>query len=170
MSIRIDGLGKLQAKLKQVENIDDFFDDDVFDTANETRNEMQDNTPMWTHKAGSRDSVKRSWREPKKVRDSLYTIDNDAQSRDKKHSLVNIIKYGRGEVRPKRAKKLFIPLNAKTSAKAKKRIYNNIEFGRDFVLADKVRPSKPNDFLTPVEKQQEKKLRSKMENRIRRTF
>ena len=114
--------------------------------------------------------TRREWQRIKKVQDSVYQIDNAATTKDKKHAIVDIIRKGRGPVKPKKKSFLFIPMNKKTADKARNNNYDNIEFGKDYTLSKGVGPVEPNDFVTPVEKKLEKQMIKNVKNRIRKDF
>lgn len=163
-NIKVQGLNGLENKIKKIKNPERFFDDVVYNVANDARDEIQDNTPTYTF------FTRRSWTELKKKNDSLYEIVNDAQSKDKKHSIINIIRFGRPDVYPKIKPLLFIPLNAKTADKARKNIYNNIKFGKDYVMAKKSKAVQPNDFITPIEEKYSKKLTKEITKKTMELF
>jgi hypothetical protein len=171
----VDGLGPLQKKLAKYENPEKHFDDAIYDAVNGARDEMQKATPnpkKNNHKVfdTSTGFTRREWQKIKKVQDSVYQIDNTATSKDGKHAIVNLIRKGRDVVRPKNKPKLFIPINRQTADKARKNIYENIVYGKDYILADKAGPTEPNDFVTPVEEKLEKKMIANVKKQIKKDF
>ena len=69
----------------------------------------------------------RNWK-TKQIGASAYMITNNVMTDDKKHLIVDILNYGRGEVVPKRFKSLFIPLTPKGAS-------GQGDYGLDFIYA-----------------------------------
>lgn len=69
----------------------------------------------------------RSWR-TSQAGPSAYVITNDVMTDNRKHLIVDLLNYGRKEVRPKKAKALFIPLTPKGAS-------GEGDYGLDFVYA-----------------------------------
>lgn len=160
----VEGLGKLQKKLNRYSDPEKYFDDDIYRAVNGAREQMQNATPTYTF------FTRREWTEIKKVQNSVYQIENNATSKDGKHAIVNIIRHGRGAVRPKKAKALFIPLNAKTADKIREDNWENIDYGLDYVLRPYAKPTVPNDFVTPVEEKLKKQMVKNVVKRINKDW
>jgi len=171
----MDGLGKFEKKLKRYTNPEQHFDDAIYDAVNDARDKLQLATPnpkknnhkVWDTSTGF---TRRNWQRLKKVQDSVYQIDNTATTKDGKHAIVNIIRNGRGPIKPVKAKKLFVPINRKTADKARKGIYDNIKFGKDYILADRMGPAPANDFVTPVMDDLEKQMIKNVVKQMKKDF
>jgi len=63
-------------------------------------------------------------------------------------SLIRILDEGRGEIRPKKARRLYIPFTNKgRSKKLRSKIPKNLKFGVDYVLAKRAKPTRPKNFI-----------------------
>lgn len=171
MSVEIKGLKEVQNKIKKLENPQAFFDDVVDDVAVFTYNRLVKTTPY--DDLSGLEHTKNMWEFPEKVSDSIYQIDNEKTTKDGKHAIAAILNYGRGEVRPKRAKKLYIPLSRKAKNKDKApgaKIPSDLKWGKDFVLADKARAYPGTGFINDAEQLGQKIMVKKIIKKVRDTF
>jgi len=154
MAVKITGLKEIESKLKRIKDPAGFFDETVFRASVEIYNNLIEATPVddlsgLTH-------TKNLWSDPVKLIDSVYTVDNTKTSQDGKYSIANILNDGRKEVRPVRAKKLYIPLSRKAKNRNKKYgdpIPEDFTYGTDYVLAKKSKAVAPTNF---IDKEEEK--------------
>lgn len=75
------------------------------------------------------------------------------------------IEFGRKEVKPKKAKLLYIPISTKAKRLGSNR-NANLEFGTDFVFAKKAKAMKPRPFWRPAMKSAKKKAPKIMKQQI----
>jgi hypothetical protein len=144
-TVRLIGQDILMRHIKQMSEPRKVFDADFAKNARQSVRELGITTPRkYGHTA-------RGWSFPVKRGDSDYVVSNPVKTPDKKHLLVNILNDGRGEVRPVKAKMLYIPLTNKGRAKAK-----GAKFGIDFVFAKKAKATRGTKF-----KDKEKALASR---------
>ncbi len=110
--------------------------------ASQSRSRLISNTPTDTSR-----TVKK-WSSLKKINDLCFEVENTMESQDGKHAIADIINYGRKEVKPINAKKLYIPLSMR--AKFKKLgapIPKGYKYGVDYVLAKKSKAVKGTKFI-----------------------
>jgi hypothetical protein len=127
-SVTIKGFDAIKRKVRLMADPNKLFDPDVQKVARKATREMALSTPK---KIGN---TRRGWQTPKKIKDSAYQVQNDIASG--KWNIVRILDEGRGEVTPKVAKFLYIPLSKKgMRKKLGGKIGKDLVFGRDFVLS-----------------------------------
>ena len=171
MSAEIKGLKSVQKKIQQLENPGKFFDDEISDVANWMWNDLVQNTPV--DDLSGLEHTKNMWDFPERIAPSVYQIDNTKTSKDGKHAIAGILNYGRGEVRPKRAKKLYIPLSRKAKNRDKKigaPIPKDLKWGTDFVLADKAKAYKGTGFIQESEIKAEKMMVKEIIGKVKRVI
>jgi hypothetical protein len=95
-------------------------------------------------------TIARQWTMPYKNGPSDYVVKNSAQTRDKEHSMIEILDKGRGPIYPKRAKRLYIPLTNKGRAKALGAPPDGLVYGVDYIYAKKAGPAKGKFFIQPI--------------------
>lgn len=80
-----------------------------------------------------------------------YHVVNNQITADKKHSIIEILDKGRKEVRPIRAKRLYIPLSNKGRSKGLGApIPKGLKFGIDYVLAQKAKATTGKKFMEGI--------------------
>jgi hypothetical protein len=124
-SVDIQGQKEIEQYMKKLSNPEKFFDGDFKAEGLQASRRLKESTPSRT------DITAGSWTIFKKVKDSFYSSFNATKTADGKHLIANILNSGRGAVRPKKAKKLFIPLSENARGGGK-----DLVFGEDFVYAD----------------------------------
>lgn len=93
----------------------------------------------------------RGWQKPKFLGPSHYEVLNKVKTTDGKRLIIDILDKGRGEIRPVKAKRLYIPLTQR--AKSKKtgaRIPKNFVYGVDYVLTKRAKAVKGLNFMKPA--------------------
>lgn len=141
-SITIQGDKELIAKINKMKNPLKLLDVAVKDTALKGFRDLVVNTPKKTG------NTARAWIPPRKVSDSKYEVVSNLKTADKKYSVVRILNDGRGVVRPKSKKHLYIPLTNKGRSKPLGApIGDGLEFGVDYVLAKQSAATKPTKFI-----------------------
>lgn len=112
-------------------------------------------------------TIARQWSTPYMQGLSSYRIENRATTADGKHSLVEILDKGRGIVRPVVAKRLYIPLTNKgASKKIGAKPSKSLVYGVDYVYAIKSRPTKPKNFIAPINE----KIKQRLETEINKVL
>lgn len=170
--LEIEGLDDVRAKIARLDNPAEFFDEQVLETQVYALAKLIKETNF--DKLSKLDHTKNMWK-AKKLEDSLYQIDNIKTSQDGKHSIAAIINYGRPEVRPVKAKRLYIPLSSKAKTRAKPYgapIPNDFEYGwdKDYIFAKKSKAVKGTRFIQDTEEKAEKLLVDKVVKKIRGEF
>lgn len=161
--VEIRGYEKLRKHIKKMSNPNKVFDSDFRSTAVFSVSRFGRET---NRKTGN---TARGWQKPKRLDYSNYEVSNDVKTTDRKHLIVNILNYGRKEVRPVKAKRLYIPLSQKgMSKKTGAKIPKDFVYGVDYVLAKKSKAVKGTGFLDKVEKEASRKLTRAMISTIRR--
>ena len=154
--VQIVGLKNLESKLSKIKDSDKFLDPVIAKIATATLNTLIKETPfrgddaVWPKTPGT-GRTRNAWKDPVKLADSVYSVENTMSSHDKKHSIIDILNYGRGPIRPKRAKALYIPLTRR--AKYKKygdEPNENWEYGKDYIYRKKMGPYKGTKFMTKI--------------------
>jgi hypothetical protein len=156
-SVKIEGLDKVLAHIKQIGNPAKLFDADYATAAAMNIGVLKRMTNKLTG------NTARSWGTPQKLADSKYVNSNNVKTQDKKHLIVNILSDGRAEVRPVRKKLLYIPLTNKGRSGAG-------VFGVDFVFAKKARAVKGNKFMDKAQKEASQDLTRRIQARIRAVY
>lgn len=126
----VTGQDRLERHLKKLSNVAWIFDNDIKFVATKSARILKEKNPK-----DSGETAKK-WTNPKKVKDSVYLVQNTAGTQDKKHNVAWINNKGRKAVTPRKAKALYIPLTKK--AKRKKlgaKIPKAWVFGTDYVFA-----------------------------------
>lgn len=162
-NIEIKGYEKLKKHIKKMSNPKKVFDKDFRTSAIFSVSRFGRET---NRKTGN---TARGWQKPKRLGLSHYEVSNDVKTTDGKHLIVNILNYGRKEVKPVRAKRLYIPLSQKgMSKKTGAKIPKDFVYGVDYVLAKKSKATKGTGFLQKIEKQASSKLTRAMISTIRK--
>ncbi len=162
--ITIMGQKKLERHIRRMSNAPVLFDTDVKKTALNGIRELKVKTPKATGDTAA------DWSGPKKVSVSQYRVENNKRTPDKKHFIVNILDQGRGVVRPKRSKRLYIPLTEKGKAKRLgANIPKGLVFGIDYVLAKSSKAVSGKKFLDKSFNDSSKELSRRIIKTIRRT-
>lgn len=160
INVSITGLDRLQKHIAKMAEPNKTFDEDVKNTAiNSIRELVKGSQGQSAIKTGQ---TARAWTPVVKLSDSVYMVTNDQKSEDKEHLIVNILNYGHKEIYPKKAKKLFIPLTNRGVARD-----TGIEFGKDFILADKVRATEGSKFIQKEQERASKELVQRMQKTIK---
>lgn len=94
-------------------------------------------------------TIARQWSMPNKKGPCNYLVSNYAQTRDRQHSMIEILDKGRGPVYPKKALRLYIPLTNKGRAKALGAPPTGLVYGVDFIYAKKAGPAAGKNFVQP---------------------
>ena len=161
-SVKLVGNDKLMRHMNKMSNPKKVFDGDYQKTIQFSTLEFRDKTSKMTG------NTARGW-VPKKVGLSDYRIFNDVKTGDGKHLIVEILDLGHGEIRPVKAKMLYIPLTDKgRSKKAGEKIPKGLVFGVDYVMAKKVKAVKGLNFKSPILKESSKVLTKGIVKTIRR--
>lgn len=171
MTVEIMGLKEVRNKIKRMENPAAFFDDVVSDVAVETWTELKENTNF--DDLSGLEHTRNMWDFPEKLSDSLYQIDNTKTTKDGKIPIAQILNDGRKEVRPIRAKRLYIPLSRKAKNRDKEYgapIPKDFTWGVDYVLAEKSKAFPGTGFIDTAEKNAQKLLVKEIIEKVRRTF
>lgn len=157
MKITISGDDDIVKKLQKVGSMKKLLDDDFSSTARSTVSGLIRKTPKKTG------NTARGWQTPVKVDQSEYFIRNNISTVDRAHNIVKILNYGRGWVYPKKAKRLYIPLNNKGASKPLGgKIPNGFVFGTDFILAKKAKPTIALKFVSDIIKSESENLKQKI--------
>lgn len=166
-SVSITGQKELQQKMNSVfSDPQKTFDPIVNQISNNAmRGLVQGSQGKGLIKTGN---TARAW---KKVKAGLsrYSINNDSKTEDKKHLIADILNYGHGEILPKKALALYIPLTEKGVNRGggyKK----GLEFGVDFVLAKRVRPVEGTKFIDEQQEKSTKDLVDLIQQKIASVF
>ena len=105
--------------------------------------------PVTANRLNSGDTA-RAWTAPKRLAPAKYLVSNTKQTDDRKHNIVDIIDQGtRSDIRPRRAKALYIPLTAK-GKRRRKGAKPSGEFGIDYIYVKKIKKRKGSGFLKKV--------------------
>lgn len=161
--VEMRGYEKLRKHIKKMSNPNKVFDSDFRSTAVFSVSRFGRET---NRKTGN---TARGWQKPKRLDYSNYEVSNDVKTTDGKHLIVNILNYGRKEVRPVKAKRLYIPLSQKgMSKKTGAKIPKDFVYGVDYVLAKKSKATKGTFFIQKTLKDASKKLTRAMISTIRR--
>lgn len=144
MSVTLKGQKALERQIKKFSEPEKLFDKDFKKIQREGLRELKKDTiGKGKIKTGN---TARGWLS-KKLNNSRYLVFNLIKTKNRKHLIVNILNKGRGVIRPKRAKKLYIPLTNKGAARSK-----NAVWGKDFVLVKKAKAVKGLEFIEKEEK------------------
>ncbi len=153
----VKGQKRLARHIKKMENPELVFDKDFKSIAILAQRGLAIETPKMSG------DTARGWQPARKLDLSRYVVINDKKTKGSKIPIVEILNDGRKEVRPIKAKKLYIPLTNRGRARDKSAVY-----GVDFILADKSKAVKGKKFIQKVGKKLAKKLVKKMTASIRR--
>lgn len=153
--LAIKGQKRLQKRIKKIEDAEKVFDPVFKKVALRSIREYAKETPRDTGDTG------RKWKVAK-VQDSFYTVSNDKTVGASKIPLVQILNDGRAGIRPRKAKKLYIPLTEAGKARDA-----GAQFGIDFVLADKAKAYKGTKFIDKVNKRMARLMGSELTKKIR---
>lgn len=142
MSVRIVGQDILVRAIQKMESPDQLFDGDFLRSAIGSVRRLVTTTPRDTG------NTARGWTVPRKIGASSYFVGNSITTIDRKHLIAKLLNDGRGEVRPIKARRLYIPLTNKGKSKRTgAKIPKGLVFGVDYVLALKSRATKPTKFI-----------------------
>ena len=171
MSAEVKGLDEALKKIRQLEAPSVFFDDVVSEVAVLTMNSLIDKTPY--DDLSGLEHTKNMWEFPVKIDESLYQIDNTKTSNDGEHAIANILNKGRGPIRPKRAKRLYIPLSRK--AKNRNKAYGapipeDFVWGKDYVLAKSAGPYYGTQFIDKIMVKSDRVMKKLIVKKIRKVF
>ena len=165
VKVIVKGQKRLEAKLRKVSNPKAFFDADVRATTFESRKNILTDTNKDTRRTAN------AWSPPIKLGLSFYKIDNDETTRDGKISIVKMLNDGRGPIRPKKAKLLYIPISKRAKEKAHGvKIKAKFKFGQDFILTKFARSFKGTKFIDKNVLKASQDLTKRMIKRIRAIF
>ncbi len=160
----IKGNDKLISQIRRTSNPNKLFDNDVKRTSINSVRELLKNTNKLTG------TTARGWQTPRKLSNSRYSVVNNIRTQDKQKLIARIISDGRGVIRPRKAKKLYIPLTNKgRSKKLGAPIPKNLIFGIDFVLADSARAFRGTKFIDKETKRASIELSKRFSRTIRGT-
>lgn len=138
--VEIQGLDRVMAKIKRMGDASKLFDP-VF--ARETRQSVRRLADTTNKRTGT---TAHGWQLPQKLGDSRYAINNGVRSG--KVSIPRILNAGRGEIRPRNSKFLYIPLTNKGASKPLGApIPNGLVYGVDYVLTKKAKAFKGTQFI-----------------------
>lgn len=113
-------------------------------------------------------TIARQWSTPYMEGYSSYRIENRATTADGKHSLIEILDKGRGIVRPVIAKRLYIPLTNKgASKKIGAKPSKSLVYGVDYVYAKQAKPTKPKNFINPINDKIKQRLEAEINKVLR---
>ena len=162
VSVKVKGQKKLARHIKKMSDPLKTFDNDVKAVAIKGHRDLAKTTPKQTG------NTARAWIAPHKKGLSNYIVTNKITTADG-HSLPLMLDQGRGEIRPVRAKSLYIPLSNKGRAKkAGAKIPEGLVFGIDYVFAKKARATKGTQFIEKSAKKMGKELTKRMIATIRK--
>jgi len=128
--VTVIGQDRLEKHLKKLSNVAWLFDKDVKAVATKSARILKDKTPKDTG------ATAKKWTKPKKIKDSVYLVQNTAGTQDKKWNIAMILNDGRDAVTPRRAKALYIPISKKgKKKKLGQPIPKSFKFGIDYVFS-----------------------------------
>jgi len=174
--LEIEGLEDVRAKIAKLSDPAEFFDEQVLETQVYALAKLIKETNF--DKLSGLEHTKNMWK-AKKLEDSLYQIDNTKTTKKEGspsgtvYAVAAIINYGRPEVKPVRAKRLYIPISRKAKNRAKPYgdpIPDDFKYGVDYVLAKKSTAVKGTGFIQDTEEKAEKLLVDKVVKKIRETY
>lgn len=152
----LDGNQELQKYLLKMSNPNPIFDKDMKSAAIQCDRGLKINTPKDTGQ------VAQAWY-IKKQGLSDYEVINDKTTEDGKYSIIDILEDGRKEVRPKKAKSLYIPLTRKGQGKKLGApIPKNLKYGIDYIFAMKSKKVDGKYFVRDVMKRVSSELVKRM--------
>lgn len=141
-SVKVEGLDKLTQKLLKSSDGPMIFDTVFANNARQSQSRLGRTTNRLTGQTA------RGWQVPQKIGLSHYRVENNTKTTDGKHSIPNILNFGRVAVYPKKSKRLYVPLSNKgRSKKAGAPIPENLIYGVDYVLKKSVGPFKGTRFI-----------------------
>ena len=167
MAETIKGQNELNKYMKKMSNPQKFFDEDVKKTARQGLRYIKIETlGKGKIKTGN---TSRAWgKNPFRRGLSQYYITNKATNGN--FNIVRILDEGHGVIRPKKSKRLYIPLTPKGASKRRgSKIPKSFIFGIDYVLAKKARAVKGKNFISKTKSKTEKGLIKLMLTRIARS-
>lgn len=133
---------KLDEVLRRFSNPTSAFDPSLLKSSMNVRDTVVSTTNVLTGE------TKKSWENVVKEEDSYYRITNTSVTEYDGRSVVGILNDGRGEIRPTRAKKLYIPLSAKGRRKRPgAKVPDDFEYGVDYIFANKARAFPGTRFI-----------------------
>ena len=162
--IKVTGIESLKKDLERISNPALFFDDITRKISNDAKNEFVEETPS------DLNITKNLWSHPVQIGLSHYLIENRASTPDGRYAIIDLINDGRKEVRPVKAKMLFIPISKR--AKFTCRQFSSAmgaalnaqmegkdwKFGEDFVFAKKSKAVAPTHMVDKIEEKYSLKL------------
>lgn len=141
MSIYIN-YGNFDKNLKKIRDIDIFLDPVIKTESLKMQSELIRTTNVKTG------TTQRNWTKPIREKASSYFIANRIRTFDNKELIVNILNDGRGPIKAKAGKKLYIPLSPKGSKKLPgAKIPASFKYGIDYILKKEVGPFKGTKFI-----------------------
>lgn len=158
MSMTIKGLDGVMKRAKGLQDAPRLFDSDFRSISLKAIRTLKTETPKDTG------DTARAWFGPEKRGDSDYVVSNDKVT-STGVPMIQILEEGRKEVRPIRAKFLYIPLTERGKSRD-----SSAEFGVDFVLAKKSRAVKGKKFIEKINKDLLREMVTMMQATIRRHF
>ena len=166
-SISITGNEELQKKIATISDPQKLLDGVFTQVSNQVmRNLVIGSQGKGKIKTGN---TARAWIR-KKNGLSSYSIENDAATSDKKHLIANIINSGHGEIRPIRAKMLYIPLTERGVNRGVGYKKGGAELGVDFIFANRVKPTQGTKFIDDEKERATKDLTDKISQKIKEVF
>lgn len=130
----------LDAFLDKISNPYDFFASPIGSSMSKMRDDLIATTNVFTG------DTKAAWGTIKQSKGE-FSVQNSSNS-ETGYQVVRVLNDGRGEVRPVKKRRLYIPLSIKGRRKRLgEKIPDDFEYGVDYVLAKKAKPFKGTRFI-----------------------
>ena len=171
-NVTVIGQEAVMKALKQVSNPEQLFDKNIRTVAQFSYRNLKLGSQTKTPKIKglATGATASAWKIERKGL-SNYEASNDRKTQDKKYFIVDVIEHGHGEIRPKKAKKLYIPLSRKGQSKGYGQpIGKDRKWGVDYVMADKVKQLKGRKFMQKIAKKAESDIVKGIISTIRKVY
>ena len=152
-NVSIKGNKELERYLSKMADPNKTFDAEVKKTTRKAVKELKIKTLAKKGSKTATGNVNRAW-QPIKRGSAHYEVENNVTTRDRKRLIVKILDQGRPEIKPKKAKRLYIPLSKSGVTKPLgARIPKSFIFGKDYVLAKKAKAVPGRKFIDKIIKE-----------------
>jgi hypothetical protein len=149
-NVSIKGDKELQRYLSKMADPNKTFDSEVKATTRKSVRELKIKTLAKPSSVVKTGNTSRAWQVLKK-KNGLYEVENKTVTKDGRKSVVDILDQGRGVIKPKKAKRLYIPLSNKGASKPLgAKIPKSLVFGRDYIMAKKAKAFKGRKFIDKI--------------------
>ena len=166
------GQKELMDHIKKMSDPDKFFDKDMKTiTKKSVRFLVKGTKGKGKIKTGN---TARGWTKPRKLSNSTYLVQNKTLTKpssigQKRYNIARILDEGHGVIRPKKADRLFIPLTKRGASRGLGYKKEGMKYGKDYVLAKKVKALKGRDFIATSNVNAAKAMVGLMLHRIARS-